>query len=119
MEPAVADDGGRSFRAGQVVTLDAVPATIADGLRTRHIGERNLAIMRAHLADMQTVTEDEIRAALRFALSRLKLVIEPSAAAALAPVLLGRVPAGARRVGVVLSGGNLDLAALPALLGSA
>ena len=99
-----------------MVTLDAVPPTIADGLRTRYIGERNLAVMRAHLAEMQTVTEDEIRAALAFALSRLKLVIEPSAACALAPVLLGRVPAGARRVGVVLSGGNLDLAALPSLL---
>lgn len=112
VEPERGADAGQSWRSGQVVKLDAVPDTLADGLRTRAIGGRNLTIMRRYVADMTAVSEDDIRAALEFLWGRMKIVVEPSSAVALAPLLLGRypVPPGAR-VGVLLSGGNVDVAA--------
>ncbi len=109
VEPALADDASRSWRLGEIVVLPAVPDTLADGLRTRFIGRRNLAVMRRHVADMITVSEAEIQEAWRFALERLKLVVEPSAAVPLAALLGRQVPAEWRRIGVILSGGNVDL----------
>lgn len=113
VEPELGDDAGRSWRDGRVHKLDAVPATIADGLRTRAIGRRNLEIMRHHVSDMTAVSEAEILDALEFIWSRLKLVVEPSAAVPVAALLSGRypVPSGAR-IGVLLSGGNVDVAGL-------
>ena len=113
VEPAIADDANRSWRSGTVQVLDQPPPTIADGLRTRFIGERNLAVMRQYVYDMTTVSEEEIVAALRFVWQRLKIIIEPSSAVALAPLLSGRYPAPGRRVGVILSGGNVDPFSLP------
>ena len=113
VEPAIADDANRSWRSGTVQVLDQPPPTIADGLRTRFIGERNLAVMRQYVYDMTTVSEEEIVAALRFVWQRLKIIIEPSRAVALAPLLSGRYPAPGRRVGVILSGGNVDPFNLP------
>jgi threonine dehydratase len=112
VEPEAADDARRSWRSGKIVTLDTVPETIADGLRPRHIGQRNLQIIQRHVADMVTVSEAEIQRALLFIWSRLKLVVEPSAAVALAPILSGLYPGPRQRVGILLSGGNVDLAAL-------
>jgi len=109
VEPELAADAGRSFREGRIHTLAQVPETVADGLRTRSIGERNLAIMRRHVADMTTATEEEILEATRFVWERVKIVIEPSSAVALVPLLSGREPLNGRRAGVVLSGGNVDL----------
>ncbi len=109
VEPTRADDAGRSWRENRIITLERAPDTIADGLRTRYIGKRNLRVMRHHVHDMITVTESEISAAFRFAIQRLKLVVEPSAAVALAPLLLGRFAGADRRVGVILSGGNVDM----------
>ena len=112
VEPALGADANRSWRSGEVYKLEAVPATIADGLRTRAIGGRNLAIMRRYVSDMTTATEEEILAALEFIWARLKIVVEPSSAVALAPLLAGSytVPSGAR-VGVLLSGGNVNVSA--------
>jgi len=112
VEPALGADANRSWRSGEVYKLEAVPATIADGLRTRAIGSRNLALMRRYVSDMTTATEEEILAALEFIWARLKIVVEPSSAVALAPLLASNypVPAGAR-VGVLLSGGNVNVAA--------
>ncbi len=111
VEPALGADANDSWRKGEVQKLAAVPATIADGLRTRAIGQRNLAVMRQYVADMTTADETEILDALEFIWSRLKIVVEPSSAVALAPLLSGRypVPPGAR-VGVLLSGGNVNVA---------
>ena len=103
----------RGWRAGTVQRLEEVPATIADGLRTRFVGERNLAVMRQYVYDMTTVAEEEIVATLRFVWQRLKIIIEPSSAVALAPLFTGRYPAPGRRVGVILSGGNVDPFHLP------
>lgn len=107
-EPAGADDAARSLHSGRRVT-DFVPRTIADGLRTP-LGELAFAVLREQkLDDVVLVTEDEILTAMRFLWERTKLVIEPSAAVAVAPLLLGRLGAGGTRVGVILSGGNVDL----------
>ncbi|HIP72801.1 MAG TPA: pyridoxal-phosphate dependent enzyme, partial [Anaerolineae bacterium] len=112
VEPALADDASRSWRDNQIYTLDTVPHTIADGLRTRYIGQRNLAVMRQYVHNMLTADEDTIIAALKFLWQRLKLVVEPSAAVPLAPFLSGQYTGPGRRVGIILSGGNADVAAL-------
>ncbi|UCG23766.1 MAG: pyridoxal-phosphate dependent enzyme [Chloroflexota bacterium] len=112
VEPEIADDARRSWLAGDIVELDRVPITIADGLRPRFIGRRNLAVMRRHVADMITVSESEIIHALQFIWQRMKIIVEPSAAVALAPVLSGRFVGSGRRVGILLSGGNVDLPTL-------
>jgi threonine dehydratase len=112
-EPAGADDCWRSMQTGQRVRLEQV-ATIADGLRAS-IGERNWALISQHVDEVVRVEEDEIVAAMRLAWERLKIVIEPSAAVPLAVLSSGRLHVAGRRVGIVFSGGNLDLGALPEL----
>lgn len=111
VEPELARDATDSWQRGDIVKLADVPRTIADGLRTRSVGVRNLQIMSELVADMITVTEEEIFRAVEFAWGRLKLVIEPSSAVALAPLLSGtyHLPAGSR-AGVLISGGNVDVA---------
>ncbi len=107
-EPAGADDASRSLRSGERVT-DFVPRTIADGLRTP-LGEIAFDILRNEaLDDLVLVAEDEILTAMRFVWERTKLVIEPSAAVAVAPLILGKLGAAGKRVGIILSGGNVDL----------
>jgi len=116
VEPAAADDANRSWREGVVQVLDDVPDTIADGLRTRYIGERNFAVMQQYVHDMTTVSEEEIIATMQFLWTRLKIIVEPSSAVALAPLFHGKYAAAkGKRVGVVLSGGNMDIEGVPAL----
>lgn len=112
-EPAGADDCWQSMRSGQRVRLEAT-RTIADGLRAS-IGERNWALISSLVEGVVRVEEEEIIAAMRLAWERLKIVIEPSAAVPLAVLSSGRLKLRGERVGVVFSGGNLDLDALPAL----
>lgn len=107
VEPEAGDDWLRSWRENRIVSIP-VPKTIADGQQTQAPGERNWAIVRALGAGILTVTDDEIRAAMRFAFERMKLVVEPSGASALAALLFGKVEGRAARVGVVISGGNVD-----------
>ncbi len=109
VEPALGDDANRSWRTGKIITLDHVPETMADGLRTRFIGERNLAVMRNYVADMTAVSEDAILETLQFLWTRLKIIVEPSSAVALAPLFTGQYAAAGQRVGVILSGGNVDV----------
>ncbi len=115
VEPAIANDAQRSWQTGNIVRLTAVPPTIADGLRTRFVGEHNLPIMRQYVSDILTVTETEIIETLKFLWTRLKLVVEPSSAVALAPVLTGKIAKPGQRIGVILSGGNVDVAQIGAL----
>lgn len=115
VEPEIAADANRSWRDNQVHTLDQVPNTIADGLRTRFVGRRNLAVMREYVADMTTISEEAIVETLAFLWTRLKVVVEPSAAVALAPLFTGQYQKHGRRVGVILSGGNVDIARIQAL----
>jgi threonine dehydratase len=107
VEPAAGDDWQRSWERGEIVSID-VPDTIADGQRTQAPGNLTWPIARALCAGIVTVTDDEIRAAMRFAFERLKLVLEPSGACALAALLTGKVDVRGKRVGVTLSGGNVD-----------
>jgi threonine dehydratase len=110
-EPAEADDARRSFQSGQL--MPAGPGhTIADGLRTA-LGARNFPIIRAQVDDIVTVSEAAIIAAMRRIWSALKIVIEPSCAVPLAAIQEGRVPVAGKRIGLILTGGNVDLDALP------
>lgn len=110
VEPAQADDAAQSFRAGKLVP--AKPNTIADGLRTA-LGELNFPVIQQNVDDIVTVSEDAIVAAMRRVWEVLKIVIEPSAAVPLAALLEKRVDVSGRRVGIILSGGNVDLDSLP------
>jgi threo-3-hydroxy-L-aspartate ammonia-lyase len=116
VEPAGADDTAQSFRAGRRVALERVE-TSADGLRASQPGELTFAINARLLADVVTVTEEQIAAAMLFCFARLKLVVEPSGAVPLAAVLSGVVPVAGRRAGVVLSGGNVDPETFAAMVG--
>ncbi len=107
VEPEAGDDWVRSWRENRIVSIP-VPQTIADGQQTQAPGEVTWPIARRLAAGVVTVSDDEIRAAMRFAFERLKLVLEPSGASALAALLFGRVDVRAARAGVILSGGNVD-----------
>ncbi len=111
VEPAAGDDGARSFRSGRLERVEA-PDTIADGARTPCLSELTLALVRRYAHDVVTVTDDELVAALRLLWTRLKLVVEPTGALGLAAGLAGRADVRGKRVGVILSGGNADLAAI-------
>ncbi|MDD5562812.1 MAG: pyridoxal-phosphate dependent enzyme [Thermoanaerobaculaceae bacterium] len=110
-EPAAADDAFRSLREGRIVPAVA-PATIADGLLTS-LGTLTFAVIRERVAEIVTVSEDAIVAAMRHTWERMKIVIEPSSAVPLGALLEGKLPAAGRRIGVIVSGGNVDLADLP------
>ena len=110
-EPKNADDAYRSFASGRLEPMES-PNTIADGLRASLAG-RTLAILRRHVDQIVLVAEEEIIVAMRQVWERMKLVIEPSAAVAVAPLLERGLPVEARKVGVILSGGNADLERLP------
>jgi threonine dehydratase len=107
VEPAGANDTYLSLQAGKRIEIPP-PATIADGLRVQCPGELTFPIMQRLLDSVVLVSDDEIRDAMRFLLLRMKLVVEPSGAAAAAAVLRGRLPKGLGRVGIVISGGNVD-----------
>jgi threonine dehydratase len=117
VEPAAGDDVRRSLLAGTRVTIP-VPRTIADGQQTTSPGELNFPIIQRLVEDVVTVTDEEIVAAMVLAFERMKVVLEPSGASALAAVLSGRVPdIAGRRVGVTLSGGNVGAARFAELVG--
>lgn len=107
IEPDTGDDTRQSFIKGERVSIPP-PPTIADGLRVQFPGNLTFPILQATAEDVLTVTDDEIIATMRFLLFRMKLLVEPSGAAAAAAVLMRRLPSDVKRVGVVLSGGNLD-----------
>jgi threonine dehydratase len=113
VEPAAGDDFAQSFARGERVEIP-VPDTIADGQQTTSPGLLTFPIVKRLCAGILTATDDELRATMRFAFERLKLVLEPSGACALAALLHGRIDAAGKRVGVILSGGNVD----PALFAS-
>jgi threo-3-hydroxy-L-aspartate ammonia-lyase len=111
VEPEVADDANRSFRSGELHAVHN-PATIADGLRTPSLGRYTFPLVRAHVDEMRTVSEREIVEAMRFLWTRMKLVVEPSGAVPVAALLGDPEAFRGRRVGIVISGGNVDLGAI-------
>ncbi|MBU6531342.1 pyridoxal-phosphate dependent enzyme [Streptomyces sp. NPDC057245] len=117
VEPEAGDDTRRSLEAGRRVTVP-VPRTIADGQAVATPGELTFALNRRLLDGIVLVGDDEIRDAMRFAFERLKTVLEPSGATGLAALLNGRIDPLPRRIGVVLSGGNVDTARFADLCGT-
>ncbi len=120
VEPESADDAARSLHSGTLQALTSDPATLAEGVKSKAIGARNFEVIVGHhlVRDIVTVSEIELRDALRVAWRRLRLAIEPTAALALAAYLAGKVPAGTAEqpTVLILSGGNFDPATVAAIL---
>jgi threonine dehydratase len=116
VEPESGDDTARSLAAGERVRVP-VGRTIADGQQIDIPGERTFAVVRERVTAVVTVSDAEIVDAMRFAFERLKLVLEPSGASALAALLHGKVECAGLRTGVILSGGNVDVARFRELTG--
>ena len=116
VEPEAGDDFARSLAAGERISIQ-VPRTIADGLQTTAPGTVTFAVAQRHACRVVTVSDAELRDAMRFAFERMKLVVEPSAAAPLAALLQKRIPElSGKRVGTIVSGGNVDAARFAQLL---
>ncbi len=110
-EPLNADDAARSFRAGHIIADDA-PVTVADGLKVP-LKENTWHYVSNHVTDILTATEDEIIAAMKLTWERMKIVIEPSCAVPLAVILKNRDVFAGKRIGVIITGGNVDMDKLP------
>jgi threonine dehydratase len=115
VEPAAGDDGLRSLRAGSIVHIDA-PATIADGAQTQHLGHLTFEIIRREVDDIYTATDDELVEAMRVFATTLKIVVEPTGCLGFAAVRRLASTLAGQRVGVLVSGGNVDLDRYAALL---
>ena len=115
VEPAAGDDVRQSFQAGHIVSIPT-PRTIADGQQTTAPSELTFSVIRERVDDVVLVTDDEIREAMRFAFERMRIVLEPSGASALGAILAGTIDVTGRRVGVTLSGGNVDVPRFVSLL---
>ena len=118
VEPELADDATRSFRTGELQTVHN-PPTIADGLRTPSLGRYTFPLVRANADEMRTVSDARIVEAMRFLWTRMKIVVEPSGAVPVAALLADPDAFRGKRVGIVISGGNVDLAAACALFAGA
>ncbi|AVV44251.1 threo-3-hydroxy-L-aspartate ammonia-lyase [Streptomyces sp. ID05-04B] len=118
VEPEAGDDTKQSLEAGRRVEIP-VPRTIADGQAVHTPGELTFSVNRRLVDSIALVTDDEIRAAMRFAFERLKIVVEPSGATPIAALLAGRLGDLPRRVGVIVSGGNVDAGRFAELFGEA
>jgi threonine dehydratase len=115
VEPVDGDDHRRSFAAGERVSVE-VPRTIADGLAVNTPGELTFAINQRLVSEVATVTDDEIRGAMRFLFDRMKIVVEPSGAVGIAALLTGKIQRPGR-IGVIISGGNVSADRFRSLLG--
>ena len=109
VEPEAGDDAVRSFASGRVETVP-VPDTICDGARTQRVSELTLALMGRYASELVTADDAQVVRAMRILWERMKLVVEPTGALALAALLAGRLKLPGQKVGVILSGGNVDLA---------
>ena len=115
VEPEAGNDGQQSLRSGQIVHI-AVPDTIADGARTTHLGKLNFNVIQRHVDDVITVSDSQLIATMRFFAERMKMVVEPTGCLAAAAALHGVVPIQGKRVGVLVSGGNVDLASFARMI---
>ncbi|ARU24417.1 transmembrane protein (plasmid) [Ralstonia solanacearum] len=108
VEPEAGNDGQQSLRKGEIVHIDT-PATIADGAQTQHLGHYTFAVIRALVDDIATVSDADLVDTMRFFAGRMKIVVEPTGCLAAAAALRQRVEVRGKRVGVIISGGNVDL----------
>lgn len=115
VEPELGNDGQQSLRKGEVVHI-AVPDTIADGAKVTHVGEHNFAVMQRHVDEIVTVSDAQLVASMKFFAERMKMVVEPTGCLAAAAALHGAVDVRGKRVGILVSGGNVDLSTFAALI---
>ena len=115
-EPEAGNDGQQSFRSGTIVRI-ATPKTIADGAQTQALGDITFAIIRRDVDDVLTATDAQLVEAMRFYAERMKMVVEPTGCLSLAALCHAGVAVRGKRVGVVVSGGNVDLQRFGQLLG--
>ncbi|HEM7853760.1 threo-3-hydroxy-L-aspartate ammonia-lyase [Burkholderia multivorans] len=117
VEPEAGNDGQQSFRSGAIVHIDT-PRTIADGAQTQHLGNITFPIIRRDVDDILTATDDELVECMRLFASRMKIVVEPTGCLSFAGARRMKDELKGKRVGIVISGGNVDLDAFSALLAS-
>ncbi|WP_246752789.1 threo-3-hydroxy-L-aspartate ammonia-lyase [Sinorhizobium sp. BG8] len=115
VEPEAGNDGQQSLRKGEVIRIP-VPKSIADGALTPSVGNCNFPILKRDVDDIVTASDAELVATMRFFAERMKIIVEPTGCLAAAAVLQGTIPCAGKRVGIVLSGGNVDLATFSALV---
>jgi threonine dehydratase len=117
VEPEAGNDGQRSFRSGAIVHIET-PRTLADGAQTQHLGHYTFEVIRRDVDDIVTVTDAQLVEAMRFYAQRMKLVVEPTGCLSLAAAFHAGLDLRGQRVGVIVSGGNVDLARYAQLLAS-
>ncbi|HDR8956420.1 threo-3-hydroxy-L-aspartate ammonia-lyase [Burkholderia vietnamiensis] len=117
VEPEAGNDGQQSFRSGAIVHIDT-PRTIADGAQTQHLGNLTFQILRRDVDDILTATDAELVDSMRFFATRMKLIVEPTGCLSLAAARSMKDELAGKRVGIVISGGNVDLANFAALVSS-
>ncbi|HWV23584.1 MAG TPA: threo-3-hydroxy-L-aspartate ammonia-lyase [Thermomicrobiales bacterium] len=115
VEPEAGNDGQQSFRSGKIVSIET-PKTIADGAQTLHLGEQTFPVIQELVDDIVTVSDDQLVDTMRFFAERMKLLVEPTGCLAAAAVLEGVIPVQGKRVGVIVSGGNVDLVRFGSLM---
>ena len=117
VEPEAGNDGQQSFRTGQIVHIDT-PRTIADGAQTQHLGQLTVPIIQRDVDDILTVSDDELVACMRFFAERMKIVVEPTGCLGFAAARKMKESLRGKRIGVLVSGGNIDLARFASLIGA-
>jgi threo-3-hydroxy-L-aspartate ammonia-lyase len=117
VEPEAGDDGLQSLRKGEIVHIDT-PATLADGAQTQHLGRYTFPIIQAGVTDIVTVSDIDLVAAMKFFAQRMKIVVEPTGCLGLAAVRKMKEQLRGKRVGVIITGGNVDIERFAALLTS-
>ena len=115
VEPEAGNDGQQSFRSGSIVHIDT-PKTIADGAQTQHLGNLTFPIIRRDVDDIVTVSDEQLRAEMRFFAARMKLVVEPTGCLGLAAARAMKEQLQGQRVGIIISGGNVDVTRYAELL---
>jgi threonine dehydratase len=116
VEPEAGNDVQQSFRKGEIIHIE-VPKTIADGAQTQHAGQLTFPVIRAKVDDIVTVSDGDLVGAMKFFAERMKLVVEPTGALGAAAAFERKVDIAGQRVGVIISGGNIDLARYAQLIG--
>jgi threonine dehydratase len=117
VEPQAGNDGQQSFRSGAIVHIDT-PRTIADGAQTQHLGEYTFAIIKRDVDDILTATDDQLVACMRFFAERMKMVVEPTGCLGFAAAREMKAQLKGKRIGVIISGGNVDIERYISLLAS-
>ena len=115
VEPEAGNDGQQSLLKGEIVLINT-PDTIADGAQSQHLGQLTFPIIKEHVTEIVTVSDVQLIEAMTFFFSRMKMVVEPTGCLALAAVLSNKIDVLGKRVGILISGGNIDPARLGALL---